>query len=76
MSAFINFEDDELSLFELLDHVLSKGIVIAGEITISVADVDLLYLGVNVLAGSIDTINNVLTARTASEPRKGLSRGK
>jgi hypothetical protein len=59
----INFEDDDLSLFELLDHVLSKGIVIAGEITISVADVDLLYLGVNVLAGSVDSISKVLTAR-------------
>ncbi len=60
-----DFQDDELSLFELLDHVLSKGIVIAGEITISVADVDLLYLGVNVLAGSIDTINKALAERSA-----------
>jgi hypothetical protein len=58
-----DFQEDELSLFEILDHVLGKGIVIAGEITISVANVELLYLGVNVLAGSIDTINRVLTAR-------------
>lgn len=58
-----DFQDDELSLFEILDHVLGKGIVIAGEITISVANVDLLYLGVNVLAGSIDTIQRVLTER-------------
>jgi gas vesicle structural protein len=57
------FEDDQLSLFELLDHVLSKGIVIAGEITISVADVDLLYLGVNLFAGSVDTISNVLKGK-------------
>jgi hypothetical protein len=60
-----DFQDDELSLFEMLDHVLSKGIVIAGEVTISVADVDLLYLGVNILAGSIDTINHVLSERNA-----------
>jgi len=58
-----DFEDDELSLFEMLDHVLSKGIVIAGEITISVANIDLIYLGVNVLAGSIDTIHKVLAQR-------------
>lgn len=58
-----DFQDDELSLFEILDHVLGKGIVIAGEITISVANIDLLYLGVNVLAGSIDTIQRVLTER-------------
>lgn len=60
-----DFQDDELSLFEMLDHVLSKGIVIAGEITISVANVDLLYLGVNVLAGSVDTIQRALTERTS-----------
>ena len=58
-----DLQDDELSLCEILDHVLGKGIVIAGEITISVANVDLLYLGVNVLAGSIDTIERVLTQR-------------
>jgi hypothetical protein len=60
-----DFQDDELSLFEMLDHVLSKGIVIAGEITISVADIDLLYLGVNVLAGSVDTIQKVLADRSS-----------
>ena len=58
-----DFQNDELSLFEMLDHVLHKGIVIAGEITISVAKVDLLYLGINVLAGSVDTINKVLSNR-------------
>jgi hypothetical protein len=58
-----DFHDDELSLFEMLDHVLGKGIVIAGEITISVANVDLLYLGVNILAGSVDTIQRVLSER-------------
>jgi hypothetical protein len=60
-----DFGDDELSLFEMLDHVLAKGIVIAGEITISVANIDLLYLGVNVLAGSVDTIHKVLTDRAS-----------
>jgi hypothetical protein len=58
-----DFQDDELSLFEMLDHILSKGIVIAGEITISVANVDLIYLGVNILAGSVDSIQKVLTQR-------------
>jgi hypothetical protein len=58
-----DFQDDELSLFEMLDHVLAKGIVIAGEITISVANIDLVYLGVNVLAGSVDTIQKALTER-------------
>ncbi len=62
-----DFQEDELSIFEMLDHILAKGVVIAGEITISVAHIDLLYLGVNVLAGSIDTIQQVLQARDAKK---------
>ncbi len=61
------FQDDELSVFEMLDHILAKGVVISGEITISVADIDLVYLGVNVLAGSIDTIQQILQARDAGK---------
>ena len=56
-------EEDELSLLETLDHVLDRGLVIAGEITISVANIDLIYLGLNVLLGSVDTVHRVLGER-------------
>ena len=56
-------EQDELSLLETLDHVLDSGLVIAGEITIAVADVDLIFVGLNVLLGSVETVNEVLGAR-------------
>jgi hypothetical protein len=56
-------EDDELSLLETLDHVLDYGLVIAGEVTIAVADVDLVYLGLNLLLGSVETVNRVLGER-------------
>ena len=56
-------EGDELSLLETLDHVLDRGLVIAGEVTISVANIDLIYLGLNVLLGSVDTVNQVLGER-------------
>ncbi|MFP5261209.1 MAG: gas vesicle protein [Blastocatellia bacterium] len=62
-------EDDELSLLETLDHVLSRGLVIAGEITISVADIDLIFVGLNVLLGSVDTIEGVLGRRGAGAGR-------
>jgi hypothetical protein len=55
--------DEELSLLETLDHVLDRGLVIAGEVTIAVADVDLIYLGLNVLLGSAETIREVLGGR-------------
>jgi len=56
-------EDEELSLLETLDHVLDRGLVIAGEVTIAVADIDLIYLGLNVLLGSVETVNEVVGGR-------------
>ena len=67
-------EDSELSLLETLDHVLNRGLVIAGEITIAVADVDLIFVGLNVLVSSVETANEVLRERTRREyPTPGQS---
>jgi hypothetical protein len=59
------FENTDLSLLETLDHVLNRGLVIAGEITISVADIDLIYLGLNVMVSSVETAHEVLRKRQA-----------
>jgi hypothetical protein len=56
-------EESELSLLETLDHVLNRGLVIAGEITISVANIDLIFLGLNILASSVETAHEVLRER-------------
>ena len=56
-------EEHELSLLETLDHVLNRGLVIAGEITIAVADVDLIFVGLNVLVSSVEKANEVLRNR-------------
>jgi len=66
-------EDEELSLLETLDHVLDRGLVIAGEVTIAVADVDLVYLGLNLFLGSVETVDRVLGER---ERRVELLRGR
>ena len=57
------WEDVDLSLLETLDHVLSRGLVITGEITISVADIDLIFVGLNVLVSSVETAHEVLRKR-------------
>ena len=44
-----------LALAELLDRALTKGVVVRGDATISVADVDLLYVGLKALLASVDT---------------------
>ena len=56
-------EEAELSLLETLDHVLNRGLVIAGEITISVADIDLIFVGLNVMVSSVETAREVLRRR-------------
>ena len=58
-------DEQELSLLETLDHVLNRGLVIAGEITISVADIDLIFLGLNVMLSSVETAQEVLRKRQA-----------
>ena len=66
-------EEADLSLLEILDHVLNRGLVIAGEITISVADVDLIFVGLNVLVSSVEKANEVLRERkkTTSKEETG-----
>ena len=57
------WENTDLSMLETLDHVLNRGLVIAGEITISVADIDLIFIGLNVLVSSVETAHEVLRNR-------------
>ena len=57
------WEDADVSLLETLDHVLNRGLVIAGEITISVADIDLIFVGLNVMVSSVETAQEVLRKR-------------
>jgi hypothetical protein len=47
-------KEKEIVLIDLLDRILDKGVIIWGDVTISVADVDLIYLGLKVLLVSID----------------------
>jgi hypothetical protein len=54
--------DDELSLLELTDRLLNRGVVLTGEAVISVAGVDLIYLGLSVVLTSIENL------RTRREP--------
>jgi hypothetical protein len=50
---------EHASLCEALDRVLNKGAVVVGELTISVADIDLIYLGLQVVLTSIETARNL-----------------
>jgi gas vesicle structural protein len=47
----------DVTLLELVDRVLNKGVVLTGDITLSVADVDLVYVGLRVLLASVATLD-------------------
>ena len=46
----------DVPLVTLVDRLLNRGVVLAGDVTISVAGVDLIYLGLNVVLSSVDGI--------------------
>ncbi|EFL20969.1 MULTISPECIES: gas vesicle protein [Streptomyces] len=48
-------ERREVALVDLLDRVLAGGVVIAGEITLSIADIDLVRISLRALIASVRT---------------------
>lgn len=62
-------KSQDVNLLEILDRVLDKGVAISGDIVISVADVDLIYLGLRVLLSSVETME-----RLRGAPIKGPMR--
>jgi gas vesicle structural protein len=56
----------QVTLVELLDRILDKGVVISGEITLAVAGIDLVEVGLLALIASVDRLEN-LTPRPAED---------
>jgi len=48
-------EDNESTVVELLDRLLHKGVVLGGDVAISVADIDLIYLRLQLMLCSLET---------------------
>jgi len=64
-------EDEHISLCETLDRVLNKGVVVMGEVVISVADIDLIYLGLNVLLTSVETARQACRRDSMASRKEG-----
>ena len=45
----------QVTLLETLDRLLNQGVVVAVDVTLSVADVDLIYVGLRLLLSSVET---------------------
>ena len=69
----ISLNDTEhVSLCEALDRILNKGAVVVGEVTISVANVDLIYLGLQVILTSIETARQTLSSNAYYSPSSNV----
>lgn len=49
----------QVTLVELLDRILDKGVVISGEITLAVAGIDLVEVGLLALIASVDRLESL-----------------
>ena len=61
--------DEQLELTDLLNTALDKGVVVHGDVTLAVADIDLVKLNVGLLLSALETIEaNDARARHAQQP--------
>ena len=60
---------DEMSLLELADRLLNRGVVLTGEATISVAGVDLIYLGLNLVLTAVENLHKDVSLRPPLDSR-------
>lgn len=56
------------TLLDLVDHALSKGVVIDGEVLLGLADVDLVYLRLSAILCAADRV----TKPRGSRPRRPM----
>ena len=60
------FEEQEATLLDLVDNILNKGLMVTGDLVLSLADVDLVYVRLSALLSAVD---KVLPSAGLNEPR-------
>ncbi|MEL7146718.1 MAG: gas vesicle protein GvpJ [Bacteroidota bacterium] len=54
-------DKEKVLLSEVLDRVINTGVTISGDLTIGIADEDLIYVGLRVLLTSVDKLREEQT---------------
>ena len=60
--------EQQVTLLELVDRVLNKGVVLSGDITLSVANVDLVYVSLRLLLASAGTLDRLALESANGSP--------
>jgi len=55
------FEDADATLLDLVDNILTKGVVIDAEVVLGLAGVDLVYVRLSALVSAVDKLRRVFT---------------
>jgi len=66
-------DNTSLELSDLINRVLDKGAVIAGSVTISVGDIDLIQLDLTVVLTAIETVRSAERRRRELELGRGAN---
>jgi Gas vesicle protein len=53
----------DVALVDLVDRLLAGGVVVAGDVTIALADVDLVRVSLRVLISSVETLESLEEGR-------------
>jgi hypothetical protein len=64
-----NEESEDLTLLDLIDHVLNTGVIIRGNLVLSLAGVDLVYLGLDLIVTSVETAMRHIAKTGSAEGR-------
>ena len=62
-------EAREVTLLDLVDRAIEHGAILAGDITIAVANIDLIYVGLEVLIASIERMERLRAERERTMAR-------
>lgn len=68
-------DDEDITLLDLLDRLIDRGVVLTGDLTISVADVDLILLSLNLLFASVERIEQLRAGTdlmSTQRPEEGI----
>lgn len=57
-------------MLDLLDRVIDNGVVLAGDVTLSVAGVDLVYLGLRVMLAPVERLPELMSGSASEERRE------
>ncbi|KML30055.1 MULTISPECIES: gas vesicle protein [Priestia] len=74
-------EQKDIALIDILDVILDKGIAIKGDLLISIAGIDLVYLDLRVLISSVETLigshdRQIISSQQFEQETEALQNGK